>query len=90
MDTQDQIVAAAKRMQDAGVIIDCEPADDWLDIDATSLDGLSNEVVFFLEGEAAANLISEAMAYADGVSFDEALAFVVEGFLENQQEGPAR
>jgi hypothetical protein len=54
MDTQDQIVAAAKRMKDAGVIIDCEPADDWLDIDATSLDGLSDEGVFFLEGEAAA------------------------------------
>jgi len=73
-------------MQDAGVIIDSESPADRLDIDARSLEGIPDKGVFFLEGESAANLISEAQAYAEGFTFDEALAFVVEGYLDNYRE----
>jgi hypothetical protein len=86
MNTAQQIKAAAKRMQDAGVVIDSEAGAARLDIDARSLEGIPDEGVFFLEGEAAANLISEAQTYAEGVTFDEALAFVVEGYLDNYKE----
>lgn len=81
----ESIKAAAQRIQAAGVIIDVQPDIDWLDIDASSLEGLPNDGIFFLEGESAAGLISEARAYADlfSVPFDDTLAFVVEGYLGN-------
>jgi hypothetical protein len=90
MNTAQRIKAAAMRMQDAGVIIDSEADADRLHIDARSLEGIPDESVFFLEGEPAANLISEAQAYAEGVTFDEALAFVVEGYLDNYKEDAPR
>lgn len=72
-------------MQAAGVIMDVEPDNDCLNIDASSRQGLPNNGIFFLKGEKVAGLISEARAYADlfSVPFDDALAFVVEGYLDN-------
>ncbi|MEM5371886.1 hypothetical protein V4C53_38515 [Paraburkholderia azotifigens] len=86
MNTAQRIKAAAMRMRDAGVIIDSEADADRLDIDERSLEGIPDERVFSLEGESAANLISAAQAYAEGVPFDEALAFVVEGYLDNTKK----
>ena len=84
------IKAAAQRMQAAGVMIDVEPEADKLNIDARSLDGIPDEGVFSLEGESAANLISEARAYCEifpATTFNEALAFLVEGrYLEKYKK----
>src|SRR6516225_16511 len=85
--TADQIKGAVRRMQ--GVLIKVN-GEESLSIDARALDGMGDEGVFDVEGEHAANLISEARAYRDiadeGVMFDDALAFVVEGYLSNYRE----
>ena len=86
-DTAARIKAAARRMH--GVIIEAD-ADDSISIDARVLDGIADEGVFDLEGEKAANLISEARAYVliadDEVTFEDALASVVEGYLSYYRE----
>ncbi|MFP4896807.1 hypothetical protein FSB08_28270 [Paraburkholderia sp. JPY432] len=86
-ETAARIKAAAQRMQ--GVIIEVD-GDESLSIDARALDGITGEGLFDLEGEHAANLISEARAYvliADNeVTFEDALSSVVEGYLSDYRE----
>jgi hypothetical protein len=60
---------AAQRMR--GVVIEATGAD---------ILRIGDRVI---TGETAANLISEAHAYAEHVTFQAALAFVVEGYLED-------
>ncbi|MBB5420675.1 hypothetical protein [Paraburkholderia atlantica] len=86
-ETAARIKAAAHRMR--GVIIEVD-GNESLSIDARALDGIADEGLFDLEGEHAANLISEARAYVliadDEVTFEDALASVVEGYLSGYRE----
>ncbi|MBN3776890.1 hypothetical protein G3O06_04805 [Burkholderia sp. Ac-20345] len=85
------ILAAVQRMQASNVVIEVNETAPSVKIDARAVPHVRQGGIFTVEGERADGLISEARAYvslAETVTFDEAIAFIVEGYLDDFIELP--
>lgn len=85
------ILTAAQRMQAFHVVIEVDEAAPSVKIDARAVPHIRQGGIFTVEGERADGLISEARAYvslAETVTFDDAIAFIVNGYLDDFIELP--
>jgi len=85
------ILAAAQRMRAAGVVIEVNTAEPTVKIYAHAVPYITRGGTFTVSGESADGLICEAHAYvglAETVTFDEAMAFTVDGYLDDFIELP--
>lgn len=85
------ILTAAQRMRASDVVIEVNMAMPMVNIDAHAVPYITQGGMFALSGQSADGLISEAHAYvglAETVTFDEAMAFTVEGYLDDFIELP--
>lgn len=85
------ILATVQRMQASNVVIEVNEAAPSVKIDAHAVPHVRQGGIFTVEGERADGLISEARAYvslAETVTFDDAIAFIVEGYLDDFIELP--
>jgi hypothetical protein len=85
------ILTAVQRMQASNVVIEVNEAVPTVKIDAHTVPHITQGGMFTVEGERADGLISEARAYvglAETVTFDEAMAFIVDGYLDDLIELP--
>ncbi|WP_321935546.1 hypothetical protein [Paraburkholderia sp. J8-2] len=85
------VLKAAQRMQAANVVIEVDMVGPTIKIDARAVPYITQGGAFTVCGERAGGLISEAQSYADlaeTVTLTDAMAFVVDGYLDEFIEPP--
>ncbi|ERJ38656.1 hypothetical protein L810_6873 [Burkholderia sp. AU4i] len=85
------IMAAVQRMRALNVVVEVNEAAPSVKIDVHAVPHVRQDGIFMVVGERADGLISEASAYvslAETVTFDEAIAFIVDGYLDEFIELP--
>jgi hypothetical protein len=85
------ILAANEHMRASNVVIEVDHANLTVKIDAHAVPGITQGGLFAVTGERADGMLSEAHAYveiAGAVTFDEAMAFIVNGYLDDFIELP--